>query len=201
MYNKNMAFRQKVFLFVTFSLLLVIIGPSPSLASCVAPPMCTGSSGVSLPCCTNTGKAISCSYNKNYNTPTQCCDLDTECPSTTHAVSSSSWGDPDGVSPFCHAQPGMIRTAIGCIPASDPKALINQVVVWSVSLAGGLSLATLIYAGFIMTTAGGDVKRVKEAQDSISSTLLGLAFIVLATVILNFLGVRILQMTSMGFGV
>jgi hypothetical protein len=101
---------------------------------------------------------------------------------------------------FTSPQSG-IRTALGCIPANDPKALVNKIITWTLSLAAGLSLVTLLYAGYVTTTAGGDVKRVHQAREMITSTFLGLAYIVLAVAILNFLGLRILGLGAIGFSV
>lgn len=108
----------------------------------------------------------------------------------------------DLVNRFCTANgvyPG-VRTALGCIP-STPKGLINLIVAWTAFLGGGTALLTIFYAGFIMTTAGGDVKKVNSAKHTITYAVIGLAIIILAVIILNFIGVRIFGLNNFGFGV
>ena len=97
------------------------------------------------------------------------------------------------------ANPG-IRTAIGCIPTS-PKGLVSLIAGWTAGLGSGVALLFIFYAGFIMTTAGGDVKKVNSARTIITSAVIGLAIIVLAVIILNFIGLRLFGLNRFGFGV
>ena len=94
-----------------------------------------------------------------------------------------------------------IRTAIGCIQAASPRAMINQIVGWTVGLAAGAALVTIVFAGFTFTTAAGDPKKIAQAKTFLFSALSGLALLVLAVVLLNFIGVRILGLDQLGFGV
>jgi hypothetical protein len=192
---------RKFLAFLCFFSFFIFLPPTPIKAACHPTVWCSGQ--ISYPCCKGVA-AYTCSVSKTSNIPNvgnNCCDAPAECPAGTYPMSSSSWGNPDGVDPFCNAQVGSVRTALGCIPASDPKALVNQIITWTLSLAAGLSLVTLLYAGYVTTTAGGDVKRVHQAREMITSTFLGLAYIVLAVAILNFLGLRILGLGAIGFGV
>lgn len=119
-----------------------------------------------------------------------CCDTTTEC--ADYLVTAD---------PFCGGEVGTIRTALGCIHASDPKALINQIVTWAVGIAAGAAFVTIAYSGFLMTTAAGDVKKVNEAKSFLMSALLGLALITLAVLILNFVGIQIFGLGGFGFSV
>jgi hypothetical protein len=96
---------------------------------------------------------------------------------------------------------GTIRTALGCIRASDPQALITQLVRWAIGIAAGAAIFTIAYSGFLITTAGGDVKKVNEGKNWLVTSLLGLLLISIAMLLLNFIGVRILGLQDFGFGV
>lgn len=104
---------------------------------------------------------------------------------------------------WCNNQIGTVRTAIGCIQAGtgNPKDLFNQIISWSVGIGAGLSLISLIYDGFTITSAGGDSKKIAAAKQSIFSTITGLILIVLGVLIINFFAVSILNLNTIGFGV
>jgi hypothetical protein len=106
----------------------------------------------------------------------------------------------DNVSLGCGSDLTVIRTALGCIPTS-PKGLIGALVSWAAGLGSGVALIMIFYAGFTITTAGGDVKKVNSAKHTITYAVIGLAIIILALVILNFVGVRLFGLNNFGFGV
>lgn len=99
---------------------------------------------------------------------------------------------------FC-GEPGSIRTAIGCIHASDPVAFVNQIIGWALGIGSGAGFLTIVYGGFLITTAAGDVNRLKAGQQVVFSALAGLALIAIAVVLLNFVGVNILRLDLFGF--
>jgi len=83
--------------------------------------------------------------------------------------------------------------------AGDPKQLVSQLLGWGVGIGGGIAFLMIIFAGFQMATASGDPKRVKAAQELLTSALAGLILIVLSVVLLNFIGVSILGINLLGF--
>ena len=107
----------------------------------------------------------------------------------------------DPTSRYCGSgtYPG-INTAIGCIP-TDPKGLVGLLVSWTAGIGGGIALLMIFYAGFVLTTAGGDLKKVSSAKTILTSAVIGLVIILLAVVILNFLGARIFNLDQIGFNV
>ena len=109
--------------------------------------------------------------------------------------------DSDGVRLFCDNQPGTIRTAIGCIKAGDPRAFINQLVALAVRIAAGITLLSILYSGFVFTTAFGDKNRIAESKELLFNSLIYLFIIALAVAIINFLGVRVLNLNLFGFQV
>lgn len=92
-----------------------------------------------------------------------------------------------------------VNTAIGCLMAGDPKQLVSQLLGWGVGIGGGIAFLMIIFAGFQMTTASGDPKRVKAAQELLTSALAGLILIVISLVLLNFIGVSVLGLNKIGF--
>ncbi len=101
--------------------------------------------------------------------------------------------------PFCNTNPLTgIRTGLGCVQSQATIPFINQLVRWTVSLASLAAFGLIIYAGFTMVTAQGDVKKVKSAQEILTAAIMGLILIVSAVVILNFVGMEILHLNLLG---
>ena len=103
-------------------------------------------------------------------------------------------GGLDNVNPLCGTGDKGVNTAIGCLMAGDPKQFISQLLGWGVGVGGGIAFLLIVYAGFQMATAGGDPKRVQAAKELLTSALAGLILIVLSVVLLNFIGVKILNL-------
>ncbi len=122
-----------------------------------------------------------------------CCDDLSQCYDTTTTPPLSA------PNPLCGTNDLGVRTAIGCLMAGDPKQLVSQLLGWGVGIGGGIAFLMIIFAGFQMATASGDPKRVKAAQELLTSALAGLILIVLSVVLLNFIGVSILGINLLGF--
>ena len=109
---------------------------------------------------------------------------------------------------FCTApgnRPG-ISTALGCLPYADDtagtnagKVLISTVLSWAVAVGGGLAFLLVVFAGFQITTAAGDPKRVQAARELLTAAVSGLIIIVLSILLLNFLGINVLGLGGLGF--
>ncbi len=106
-------------------------------------------------------------------------------------------------SPLCDPPGGAVstgvNTAIGCLAAGNPKLLISQILGWGVVVGIGIAFLMIIFAGFQIATATGDPKRVKAAQELLTSAVSGLMLIILSLFLMNFLGVSILRLP--GFSV
>lgn len=94
-----------------------------------------------------------------------------------------------------------VNTAIGCLKATDPKAFLSQILSWALGISGGIAFILILIAGFQLATSAGDPKRTKAAQELLTSALSGLVLIALSVVILNFLGVSVFGLNSLGFTV
>lgn len=100
--------------------------------------------------------------------------------------------------PLCNGNLG-VDTAIGCLHAGTPTEFIGQLLGWGVGVGGGIAFLLIVYSGFMIATAAGDPKRVQAARELLTSALSGLILIVLSIFLLNFIGVRILNLPSLGF--
>ena len=105
-------------------------------------------------------------------------------------------------SPFCGGNPAEgVSTALGCLKTGSIRDFTNQILAWAAGLGAGIAFLIIVYGGFQIATAAGDPKRVKGGQELIATALGALALIVLAVVALNFVGVRILDLSGLGFNV
>lgn len=119
-----------------------------------------------------------------------CCTDTADCQNgnTNTSTNTSTSGNPlcsDGIS---------VNTAIGCLTAGDPKILISQLLGWGVVVGIGIAFLMIIFAGFQIATASGDPKRVKAAQELITSAISGLLLIVFSILLLNFIGFQLLRL-------
>lgn len=130
------------------------------------------------------------------NNPFYCCSSPTLCNGLTAPNGST------GVNPQCVTGDGNtgIRTALGCIDMGSTNA-ITTIISWGTGIAGGIAFLMIIIAAFQITTSAGDAKRVKAAQELLTSALAGFFLIAFSVVILNLIGVNILGLQNLGFTV
>ncbi|MBP7875382.1 hypothetical protein KA012_00105 [Candidatus Woesebacteria bacterium] len=93
--------------------------------------------------------------------------------------------------------PEGIWTAVGCIK-TEPQAIIQTVVRIGISIGGGIALLMTLVGGFMLTTSQGDPKRVQEGKEMITSSVIGIIFVLFSVVILQFIGVTILRLPGFG---
>ena len=97
------------------------------------------------------------------------------------------------VDPPCAAQIGadgctVINTAFGQIKTT-PDTLLTTIFAIFLSLSGGIALLMIIRSGYQLITSQGNAEKVKEAQDRITSAIVGLLFTLFSLVILEAIGV------------
>jgi len=102
-------------------------------------------------------------------------------------------------------KPG-IKTPIGCLPYAENqngglpgRAMISALLAWGVRVGGILALLLFVSAGYTWVTGRGDPHKIQAGRELTISALLGLTLIVLALVTLNFIGIRVLNLTLLGF--
>jgi len=87
-----------------------------------------------------------------------------------------------------------ITTAVGCIPADDLTELAEFLIKWAVGIGGGIAFLLMIYAGFLITTSGGDAKKVQGGRELLTAAIAGLMMLLFSTFILEMVGIRILHL-------
>jgi len=91
-----------------------------------------------------------------------------------------------------------INTAIGCIPTDiGSGGLISSILRLAVGLGGGIALVLMLYGTFIITTSAGIPDKLKAGREIITSAIVGLIFIILSIVIMEFIGVQILGLPGL----
>ncbi|MFH0937082.1 MAG: pilin [Candidatus Daviesbacteria bacterium] len=85
-----------------------------------------------------------------------------------------------------------IQTAIGCIP-TQPQALIQGILRFTTGAGGGIALLLMIWGAFQMITSAGNPESVKKGADQITSAIIGLLFIIFSVLLLQVIGVDILD--------
>ncbi|MBI4036546.1 hypothetical protein HY386_01535 [Candidatus Daviesbacteria bacterium] len=96
---------------------------------------------------------------------------------------------------FCNAGGGVdngIDTAIGCVP-TDLTGLIHAFLRLATGIAGGIAFILMVAGAFQMITSSGDPDTLKKGQDMFKSAVIGLLFIIFAVLLLQIIGVDILQ--------
>lgn len=91
---------------------------------------------------------------------------------------------------------GGIWIAIGCVDPT-PVGIMTRLVQTGIGVMGGVALLQIMYAGLMYQT--GNKEKIAKARSQIDATLIGLAVLVFSILILEVIGVNILDVTSAGF--
>ena len=67
---------------------------------------------------------------------------------------------------------------------------INAAYIWFAFIGGLLAIIMLIYAGYTYMGSYGDPEKISNAKDIVEKTLIGLALLILAALILNTINPR-----------
>ena len=84
------------------------------------------------------------------------------------------------------------ESAIGII-STDVTGFVRKLFAVLLSISGGLILLLLMYSGYQILTSQGNQDKLKEARERITSTIIGLLFLVLSLIILEIIGVDLLH--------
>lgn len=88
---------------------------------------------------------------------------------------------------------GYILTGIGCLPANDLQNFVTTILPWSISIAGGIAVMLIIYAGFLISTSQNDPRRLNSGRELLTAAISGLLLLVFGAFLLRFLGQDILR--------
>lgn len=95
------------------------------------------------------------------------------------------------------SESGNLYTAVGCVRV-DEQGLAADLIRLLLGVAGGVALLSILAGAFMFTTSQGESNRVKQAKERITAAVSGLLFIIFVVIILDFIGVRILQIPGLG---
>lgn len=90
-----------------------------------------------------------------------------------------------------------IETALGAI-RTQPQFFVRDLFRLILGIGGIAALIFFIQAGYTIMTSAGNKEKIGQAREQITSVVLGLIFIILSIAILEFIGVRILQLPGFG---
>jgi len=100
------------------------------------------------------------------------------------------------LSPQGICKTGEIETGLGCIPTTT-QGFVSTILTIAISLGGGIALLLILYGTFIVTTSAGIPDKLNEGQETISAAVQGLVFIIMSIVLLNLIGIKILQIPGL----
>jgi hypothetical protein len=89
-----------------------------------------------------------------------------------------------------------INSAIGGI-STEEGAFIKRIFSVLLSISGGIALLIIVLSGYKFLTSQGNPEKVKEAQERITSAIVGLIFLIFSIVVLEVIGVDILQIPGL----
>ncbi len=85
-----------------------------------------------------------------------------------------------------------VNTAFGILKI-DPTSVIPTIFTFLLSISGLIILLIIIRSAYILMTSQGNPEKVKEAQERITSAIVGFLFLIFSLVILETIGVDILH--------
>lgn len=91
-----------------------------------------------------------------------------------------------------------VWTAIGCVNTDIGSFIQRWVLGFGIGLAGIVAFGSIIYAAIQMQMSQGNAEQIKKAQELLTSSIIGLLFIIFSVFILQFIGVNILQIPGFG---
>lgn len=92
---------------------------------------------------------------------------------------------------------GGVWTAVGCI-SRNPVGIAKRFIQVGLGMGGGVAIIMTLAGGFILSTSQGDPQKANQAKEIITNSVIGILFIIFSVVILQFIGVKILQIPGFG---
>lgn len=85
-----------------------------------------------------------------------------------------------------------VDTALGCIPVKI-DAFVAWLLPYMFGISGGIAFLLMVYGFILLTTSGGDPKKMQGAQETITSAISGLLLSIFALFLLRLIAVGILK--------
>ncbi len=149
------------------------------------------------PCCTD--KGLTCDLAGGIQAATGTCVVPTPVVGPTQPTFNPF---PSPPAPPC-AQFGadgtclQVNTALGAWPV-DASGFITRLFGTLLALSGGIALLIIIYSGYELLTSQGKPEQVNRARERLTSAIVGLLFLIFSLVILETVGVDVLQIPGWG---
>lgn len=89
-----------------------------------------------------------------------------------------------------------VDTAIGCIPTDDLSQLFAFFLRFAYGISGGIIFLMMIRVGYMVLTSTGNPEKLQAAKEDIVSLFSGLILIVFSVILLQTVGVSILQLPT-----
>lgn len=94
--------------------------------------------------------------------------------------------------------PPRLYTAIGCIPFGTGDLFVAFILRWGLGIGGGIAFLLIIIAAFQITTSSGDPKKLQAGKELLTSAVAGLVLLILSALILELIGVKLLNIPGFG---
>ena len=85
-----------------------------------------------------------------------------------------------------------VDTAFGCVPVKI-DAFVAWLLPYMFGVSGGIAFLLMVYGFILLTSSGGDPKKVAGAQETITSAISGLLLSIFALFLLRLIAVGILK--------
>lgn len=91
-----------------------------------------------------------------------------------------------------------IDTGLGIPLPTDPGGLINALLGVVLSISGGIAIVLIMISGYRMMISQGNPEQIKDAREQLTAAIIGLLFVIFSLVILQIIGVNILNLPGFG---
>src|SRR5262249_48029324 len=91
-----------------------------------------------------------------------------------------------------------LETSIGVIPTT-PVGFAKTLFGIVLSLSGGIAVMLIIMSGYQIMSSQGDPEKIQGAKDTITSTIIGLVFIIFSVSVLEIIGIDILRIPGLHY--
>lgn len=85
------------------------------------------------------------------------------------------------------------KTAIGCIH-TNPAELTKDLLKFLIGIGGGLAFLMMLFGAFQMITSGGNPETLAAGRSRLTSAIIGLLFVIFSILLLQIIGVGILNL-------
>ncbi len=78
----------------------------------------------------------------------------------------------------------------------DPRETVTRIINYALGLLGMIFVAYIVYSGFLWMTAGGDEKKIEDAQRHIRNGIIGLVIVLAAYSIMLLVTTYLIRATA-----